>query len=63
MMGEEGLGEKGEGTGKYRLVQNSHRDVKCSLRNITNNIAISMYAARWVLEILGWEHFAKYMTV
>ena len=39
-------------------LQNSHRDVKYSIGNTVNN-RITMYGARWVLEILG-EHFVKY---
>ena len=40
--------------------QNSDGNIKCNVTNIVNNIAITMYGARWVLEISG-EHFVQYM--
>ena len=41
---------------------NSHGDIKYSIGNIVNNIAISIYSARWVLEI-SRGFFIKYMIV
>ena len=39
---------------KYRLVvQNSHGDAKYSMGNIVNIIVVTMYGARWVLELSG----------
>ena len=35
------------------LLQNSHGDVKCSMRNIVNDIQITIYGVRQVLDILG----------
>ena len=32
-------------------LQSSHGDVKYSIGNIINNIVITMYGARWLLEI------------
>ena len=52
--GSGGLGERGEGINKYKLVlQNGHRGVTYSIGNIVKNIMITMYGARWVLKILG----------
>ena len=34
-------------------LQNSHGDMKFSIGNILNNIVISMYSVRWVLDLLG----------
>ena len=34
-------------------LQNSHRDGKYSIGNIVNNIVITMYSARCVLNLLG----------
>ena len=45
-----------------RKLQNSHRDVKYSTGNIINDIVITMYGARWVLE-LSKDHFVKYKIV
>ena len=42
------MGEKAEGSNK---LQNSHGDVKYSIENIVNNIAITMYGAGWALEL------------
>ena len=51
-----GLGEKGEGSEKYRLVvTNSHGNVKFSTRYTVDNILIPMCGARGVLEISGAE--------
>ena len=48
------LGEKDEGTEKYRLiVPSSHGEVKCSTANTVNSVVITVCAARWGLEILG----------
>lgn len=47
------MGEKGkevEYTNWY--LQNSHRDVKYSIWN-TANIIVTMYGAKWVLDLLG----------
>ena len=33
-------------------LQNNHRDIKYSIRNIVHNILIAMYDARQVFEIL-----------
>ena len=35
------------------LLQNSHGDVKYRIRNIVNNIVLSMYGVRWVVDLLG----------
>lgn len=43
-------------------LQNSHGDVKYSAGTIVNNIIMTMYSARWVLELLG-DHFMNYMNV
>ena len=49
-----GLAEKVKGLrvqlGSYRV--DSHRDVKSSIGNIVDNTAVTLYGARWVLEIL-----------
>ena len=45
--------------GTNQQLQNGHRVVKYSIRNMVNDIVITVYGARWVLEILG-EHFVKY---
>ena len=34
-------------------LQNSHGDVKYSTGNTVNNIVITMYGVRWVLDLLG----------
>ena len=48
----EGLGEKGEEIEKYKLVvTNQSQGHKYGIRNIVNNIVITMYGARQVLEI------------
>ena len=48
------LGEEGEGIKKYKLaVDMSDRDVKHSLGSIVHNDAISMYGARWVVDLPG----------
>ena len=55
-----GLGEKGEDIKKYRLVVIKQSwEVKNSIGNTVNNIVITMYGPRCVLELLG-EHFVKY---
>ena len=36
------------------LLQNSHGDVKYSIGNTVNNILMTTYGARWVLEISRW---------
>ena len=48
------IGKKVEGIKKYKLVvTNSHRDVKYSIRNTVNNILITMYGVRWILDLSG----------
>ena len=48
-----GVCEKGEGITKYKLaVTEYHRDLEYSLGNIVNNVDITMYVARWVLDPL-----------
>ena len=42
--------------------QSSHGAVKYSFGDIVNDIVVTMYSAKWVLEILG-DHFVKYMIV
>ena len=37
-------------------------DVKYSIENVINNTVITMYGARWVLEISG-EHYEVYDMV
>ena len=51
--GIKGMGEKCKGlrSTSWQL-QNSHRDVKYSTRNVVNNTVITMYGARWVPEIM-----------
>ena len=49
-----GLGVDGKGISKYRLpVRKQYGDVKCSVGNTVNNIVVTMFGARWALEILG----------
>ena len=37
---------------KYKLVViNSHDDIKYSIGNIVNNIVITVYGDRWVLDV------------
>ena len=43
-------------------LQNSHRDVKYSIGNIANNIVITVYGVRWVLELSG-VHLVNYIIV
>lgn len=45
----------------WRL-QNSHRTVKNSLGNVVNNIVITMYSARWVLDLSG-DYFINDINV
>ena len=40
-------------------LQNSHRDVKYDIENITNNFVKTMYGAKWVVEISGGAAFCK----
>lgn len=35
------------------LLQNSHRDVKCSIGKRVSHILITMYDARWILDLPG----------
>ena len=45
-----GLGIKGEGTKKYKLtVVSSQGNIKNSIRNMDNNIIMTIYGIRWVL--------------
>ena len=47
-----GLGEKVKGLRRTNWqLQNSHRDVNYSIENVVNNTVITVYGARWVLEI------------
>lgn len=56
--------EKAQQTGVRFLTDwqlpNSHRDVKYSTGNTVNNIVITIFSARWVMEISG-EHSVRYM--
>ena len=53
------MGEKGE---RSKKLQNSHRGVKYSIENITNNIVITTHGARWVTELPG-DHLINYVIV
>ena len=44
------IGEKGEGS---KELQNNHADVKNNIVNIVSSTVMTMYDARWVLEISG----------
>lgn len=44
------MGEKGEGSTK---LQHRHGDVKSSIGNRVSNMIITMYGAKWVLELSG----------
>ena len=59
----EGLGYwvKGLRSTNWQL-QSSHGDVNYSVGNIVNNIVVTMYGARWILEISGGT-LCKYMIV
>ena len=46
-----GIGEKGKGMKKYKLIATKYGDVKCCIGNIINNILITMYDARWVQDL------------
>ena len=47
-----GLGEKGEGIKKYKpLVKKQSQG--CKVRHREYNTVMTMYGARWVLQILG----------
>ena len=48
---------------KNWYVQNRHGEVKYNGRNMANNIVITMYGARWVLEILGGTHCKVYNSL
>ena len=64
MKGVGGLGEKVKGLkSKDWWLQNSHRDIKYSIGNIVNDIVITTYGIRWVLEIFRGDHLVKYMIV
>ena len=43
-------------------MKNSHTDIKCSIGDIVNNIVVTMYGARWVLDISG-DPFVSYINV
>ena len=51
------IGEKCEGMKECELVVNNSQIIvtvcKIQLRNIVNNITISMYGVRWVLDLSG----------
>lgn len=56
-----GLGEKDEALRSTDWwFQNTHRDIKYSMRNIVTNIVIAVYDARQLLEIPE-DHFVEYM--
>ena len=38
----------------------SHEDVKYRIENTGNNIVITIYAAKWVLDLLAWWIFNHY---
>lgn len=44
-------------------LQNSHRDGSYNTGNVVNNIVVTRYGARWVLETSRGRHFVKYMGV
>ena len=46
-----GVNNKNKSKSEKKLFLNSHGDVKFSIGNIVNNIVITMYGARWVLEL------------
>ena len=48
------MGGKSEAIKKYKLIVTKYAYVKYRIGNILNSIVITMYDARWVLEIL-WE--------
>ena len=50
------MGEKVKGLRTTNWLQNGPEDVKYSMRNIVNNVVITMHNARWVLEISGRPH-------
>ena len=43
-----------------RYLHNSHGDIKHSRGNRVSNIVITVYGARWVLEILGGSLYKVY---
>ena len=45
--------DKGEGIKKYKLVVTSHGDRKYSIRNIANNIVVTMDSVQGTLDLLG----------
>ena len=48
------ISKKGEGIQKYKLVVTEQsQDVQYSVGNIVNNVVMTMYGARWVLDLLG----------
>lgn len=56
-MGLGGLGEKGRGLRSTSWhLQNIHRNVEYSIEIIVNDIAKSIYGARWVLKISRETH-------
>ena len=46
-----GLGGKGEGIKQHKLVVLKYSVVTHNIGRIVNNIVLTMYVARWVLEI------------
>ena len=44
------------------VITNSHRNIKYSAGTIVNNVVITMYGARWALE-LSEDHFVNYIIV
>lgn len=44
------------------VVTTQSGDVKYSTRNVVTTVAITVYGARWEIEISG-DHFVKYMVI
>ena len=63
MVGIGGLGDKGDVI-KYKMtVTNSHRDIRYSIGDTVNNIAMTLYGAEWVLDDWGSLHkIYEYLT-
>ena len=47
------LGKNAEGKSTNWQLQNSPRDVKDSIGNMGNNVVVTTYDARWLLDISG----------
>ena len=48
-----GISENNEGIKYKQEVKNSHGNVKYSIGNTVNDVVITLYGARWVLELSG----------